>query len=137
MAGGLDGGGVPVPKVLIHRRDHKDKDVERAPTTPGMKYHHYSPTDPDALCTHSIPPQDTVPTSPCGYFSSSKSLSKTPIQLAKLGVLPSSNSLQVFAKDVRGVEFYHFLLGSVSDPPTVVQRLFVGFLSSKRLEWIR
>lgn len=44
-------------------------------------------------------------------------------------LLPSDSPLQEFAKDVPGVEFYHFALGSVTDPSTTAQRLFDGFLT--------
>ncbi|KAF8759516.1 Translation factor [Rhizoctonia solani] len=30
-------------RVLVHQRDYADKALENAPTTPGMKYRHYSP----------------------------------------------------------------------------------------------
>ena len=47
------------PKVLVHRRDYEDKTVESAPTTPGMKYRHYSPTVPVVmLMTTSRPSTD-------------------------------------------------------------------------------
>jgi len=131
LAEDLAGSDIPVPKVLVHRRDYKDGDMEQAPTTPGMKYRHYSPTVPvTLLCTHSIPPQDTTPTSPRKYFSSLKDLAKIPGQPTKVGVLlPSDSPLQEFTKGVPGVEFHHFALGPVSDPLTTAQRLFDGFLT--------
>ncbi|CAG7848557.1 Threonylcarbamoyl-AMP synthase Short=TC-AMP synthase; AltName: Full=L-threonylcarbamoyladenylate synthase; AltName: Full=t(6)A37 threonylcarbamoyladenosine biosynthesis protein sua5; AltName: Full=tRNA threonylcarbamoyladenosine biosynthesis protein sua5 [Serendipita indica DSM 11827] len=33
-------------RVLVHRRDYRDEQLEHQPTTPGMKYRHYSPTCP-------------------------------------------------------------------------------------------
>jgi L-threonylcarbamoyladenylate synthase len=30
-------------RVLVYKRDFEDKQMEQAPTTPGMKYRHYSP----------------------------------------------------------------------------------------------
>ena len=131
LAEDLAGSGVPVPKVLVHKRDYKDEDMERAPTTPGMKYRHYSPTVPvTLLCTRSIPPHAATPTSPRDYFSSLKDLSKTPARPVKVGMLLASDSpLQEFAGGVPGVEFHHFALGSVSDPSTTAQRLFDGFLT--------
>ncbi|KAF9651234.1 translation factor [Thelephora ganbajun] len=127
--------GLPIPKVLVHKRDYKDEDMEQAPTTPGMKYRHYSPTVPvTLLCTHSIPPLNTTPTPPRDYFSSLKELSKTTAQPVKVGVLlPSDSPLQKFTKDVPGVEFHHFALGSVSDPLTIAQRLFDGFLTLEKV----
>lgn len=53
-----------VPDVLVHRRDYRDEAMEMAPTTPGMKYRHYSPSVPvTLLCTSSLPPDVTEPTS--------------------------------------------------------------------------
>ena len=135
LAEDLAGSGIPVPKVLVYKRDYRDEGMEQAPTTPGMKYRHYSPTVPvTLLCTRSIPPQDTTPTSPRDYFSSLKDLIKTPGQLVKVGVLlPTDSTLQEFAKEVHGVEFHHFALGSISDPLTTAQRLFDGFLALDKM----
>lgn len=135
LAEDLAGNGVPVPKVLVHKRDYEDEDMEQSPATPGMKYPHYSPTVPvTLLCTHSIPPEDTPPTSPRDYFPSLKDLAKKPGQPVKIGVLlPSDSPLREFAEDVPGVEFHHFALGSVSDPLTTAQRLFDGFLTLDKM----
>lgn len=38
-------------RVLVHRRDYSDEKLEGAPTTPGMKYRHYSPRCPVYLFT--------------------------------------------------------------------------------------
>ena len=135
LAEDLAGSDVPVPKVLVHKRDYKDEGMEQAPTTPGMKYRHYSPTVPvTLLCTRSIPSHDTTSISPPDYFSSLKDLSKTSGKLTKVGVLlPSDSPLQEFTKDVPGVEFHHFALGSVSDPLTTAQRLFDGFLTLDKM----
>ncbi|PVF99975.1 translation factor [Serendipita vermifera] len=51
-------------KVLVHRRDYKDEVQEQQPTTPGMKYRHYSPTSPVYLLipnTSPIPPNASQP----------------------------------------------------------------------------
>ena len=101
-----------------------------------MKYRHCSLVVlVTLLCTYSMLPQDPPPTaSPRNYFSSLNNLSKTPTKLVKIGVLLSSDSpLQVLAKDVRRAEFCHFSLGFVSDPPTIAQRLFDGFLTLERM----
>ena len=135
LAEELTGSGVSVPKVLVHKRDYKDEDVEQAPTTPGMKYRHYSPTVPvTLLCTHSIPPKNTTQISPRDYFSSLQKLSKSSMRPVKIGVLlPSDSPLHCFAKDVPAVEFHHFPLGSTSDPLTTAQRLFDGFLTLEKI----
>ena len=126
---------VHIPKVLVHRRDYRDEDMEQAPTTPGMKYRHYSPNVPvTLLCTHSIPPLDTTPTSPRDYFSSLRDILIAPRNPVQVGVLlPSDSPLREFAKDVPGVEFHHFVLGSASDPLTTAQRLFDGFLTLDKM----
>ena len=135
LAEDFAGSGAPVPKVLVHKRDYKDEDMEQAPTTPGMKYRHYSPNVPvTLLCTHSIPPKDTTFISPHDYFSSLKDLSKSSAKPVKVGVLlPSDSPLHAFAKDIPGVEFHHFALGSTSDPLTTAQRLFDGFLTLDKM----
>jgi len=129
------GSDVPIPKVLVHKRDYRDEDIERAPTTPGMKYRHYSPNVPvTLLCAHSIPPQDTTPTSPRDYFSSLRDIPTAPRRSVRVGTLLLSDSpLREFAKDVPGVEFHHFVLGSASDPLTTAQRLFDGFLTLDKI----
>lgn len=73
------------------------------------------------------------------HLSPSRDLSKTPAQPVKVDVLLPSDSLQVFTKDFRRVEFHHFPLGSVSDPPsaTPVKNVTrnpgtIGLISSPR-----
>jgi Threonylcarbamoyl-AMP synthase, C-terminal domain len=43
-------------RVLVHRRDYQDQTIAHAPTTPGMKYRHYSPSVPVLLFITSAPP---------------------------------------------------------------------------------
>ncbi|KAI6119403.1 YwlC protein [Pisolithus croceorrhizus] len=62
-----------VPKVLVHRRDFLDEDIERAPTTPGMKYRHYSPSVPvKLLWTISKPPHGEEAITPLDLLNSLK-----------------------------------------------------------------
>lgn len=122
-----------VPKVLVHRRDYKDEAMEQAPTTPGMKYRHYSPSVPvTLLCTCTPPPSDVAPSSPAVFFSSlgSKNLG----QKVKVGLLvPSDSVLLGYASpDVDGVEWHHFSLGPIADPSVTAQRLFDGFLTLEK-----
>ncbi|KAI0787177.1 DHBP synthase RibB-like alpha/beta domain-containing protein [Irpex lacteus] len=44
-------GTTAVPRVLVHRRDYQDEAMEHAPTTPGMKYRHYSLLYQSFCCT--------------------------------------------------------------------------------------
>ncbi|KAG8801029.1 hypothetical protein FRC17_006747 [Serendipita sp. 399] len=49
-------------RVLVHRRDYRDEQLESQPTTPGMKYRHYSPTCPVYLVTSRQPPSSSYST---------------------------------------------------------------------------
>ena len=131
----LGGSDAPIPKVLVHKRDYRDEVMEQAPTTPGMKYRHYSPNVPvTLLCTHSIPPQHTTSTSPRDYFSSLRNIPTAQGKPVKVGMLLLSDSpLRESVKDVPGVEFHHFVLGSAFDPVTTAQRLFDGFLTLDKM----
>ena len=62
------------------------------------------------------------------------SRTRTKARPVKVGALLSPDSpLQVFAKDIPGVELHHFALGSISDPGfTTAQRLFDGFPTPDR-----
>jgi len=52
----------------------------------------------------------------------------------KVGVLlPTDSPLQEFTKEVPGVEFHHFALGSVTEPLATAQRLFDGFLTLDKM----
>lgn len=135
LAEDLVGGEHPLPKVLVHKRDYRDDEMEQTPTTPGMKYRHYSPNVPlTLLCTRSTPPQDATPISPRDYFSSLRGIPTSPRKPIKVGTLLLSDSPMLeFAKDVPGVEFHHFLLGPAFHPPTTAQRLFDGFLTLDKL----
>jgi L-threonylcarbamoyladenylate synthase len=59
-------------KVLVHRRDYKDELQEQQPTTPGMKYRHYSPTSPVYLlipnASHSDSPSQVHSLSAEGFL---------------------------------------------------------------------
>ncbi|KIM25901.1 hypothetical protein M408DRAFT_330899 [Serendipita vermifera MAFF 305830] len=52
--------GEPI-KVLVHRKDYVDEEVEKQPTTPGMKYRHYSPTCPVYLLMDGSSKEATTP----------------------------------------------------------------------------
>ncbi|EJD01663.1 translation factor [Fomitiporia mediterranea MF3/22] len=120
------------PKVLVHRRDYEDKEMENAPTTPGMKYRHYSPSVPVALLmTISKPPNSdlTIP-----YSSALASLIESrqnnhhsgPL---KVGLLAPSDSPLLRHKphsaDCFTIE--NFLLGSRSDPSVMLVFGIGGF----------
>ncbi|KAL7417225.1 DHBP synthase RibB-like alpha/beta domain-containing protein [Mrakia frigida] len=106
-------------KVLVYSKDFKDEKMEKAPTTPGMKYKHYTPSipvyllspvlddasssslpststteinDSDASNTLSTPPSSTAP-SP-NLSSSSPTTSKLPTPLeAVFSLLPATTAI--------------------------------------------
>ncbi|KAF8330397.1 DHBP synthase RibB-like alpha/beta domain-containing protein [Cantharellus anzutake] len=135
-------------KVLVHRRDYKDEDIEAAPTTPGMKYRHYAPSSPVILLmdpsrlivelplslteTGQKPiAAQTVRSFLAALFSSSDRRS------TKLGLLLTSDSpyLTPFNAALSTCTFYcrHeykvHLLGTSNTPQVTAQRLFDGLLS--------
>ncbi|KAF8490278.1 DHBP synthase RibB-like alpha/beta domain-containing protein [Gautieria morchelliformis] len=122
-------------RVLVHRRDYQDETIEHAPTTPGMKYRHYSPSVPVVLLvTSPSPPSREKPEALPDVLSSvlSSYPCSTPI---KLGFLASSDSplallpsrLHAYA-EVK-IQWHTFPLGPVADPSLAAQRLFDGLLT--------
>jgi len=77
IEGVLEREGMHGVEVLVHRRDYEDEALEDAPTTPGMKYRHYSPSVPVVLFITS-PPSATTPSS-SNPSSAASSLSSTPL----------------------------------------------------------
>ncbi|KAH7908501.1 DHBP synthase RibB-like alpha/beta domain-containing protein [Hygrophoropsis aurantiaca] len=124
--------GTQVPRVLVHRRDFSDDSLEQAPTTPGMKYRHYSPAVPVTLLwTSSSPPFGTETVSPAAMLGSIKGLhSSRPV---KVGILAPTDSplLQILLAD-EAVEWHQYRLGSKSEPAITAQRLFDGLLTLEK-----
>ncbi|KAG6337359.1 hypothetical protein ID866_1732 [Astraeus odoratus] len=122
-----------LPKVLVHRRDYLDNNVEQTPTTPGMKYRHYSPSVPVKLLrTMSRPPHGTEVMSPSDLVDSLKD-SLAPCSHLKIGLMAPSGS--VIAKDLlknTGIQWYGYELGSLTEPAVTAQRLFDGLLTLER-----
>jgi len=119
-----------IPKVLVHRRDFQDKTIENAPTTPGMKYRHYSPSVPVTLiCTSSSPPQGTNPLAVSAFLDS---LVNTDDEV-KIGVLaPSDSKLWGFFVPKEGLHWCRYDLGPIADPSVTAHRLFDGLLTLEK-----
>ncbi|KAI0065934.1 translation factor [Artomyces pyxidatus] len=130
--------GAAAPRVLVHRRHFEDAAIEAAPTTPGMKYRHYSPSVPVTLLyTSGHPPSDFTRTPAAEFFGSLKSADSS--VTVKVGLLlPSDSRLLHHAKEVPGIEWFSFPLGAVSDPAVSAQRLFDGLLTleERGVDWI-
>ncbi|PPQ71777.1 hypothetical protein CVT26_007611 [Gymnopilus dilepis] len=122
-------GAAEIPKVLVHKRDFADEALENAPTTPGMKYRHYSPSVPVVLVL-------TLPSS-SGNFSTtnlsahiSKFRQETPVEGdLRIGVLaPSDSKLWETLQSVEGVIWSRRPLGPMADPALMAHNLFDGLL---------
>ncbi|KAF9488090.1 translation factor [Pleurotus eryngii] len=121
-----------VPKVLVHKRDYADTTIEQVPTTPGMKYRHYSPSIPVILLlTHSQPPLDQTPIDAASYFAT---LAERPrgSDIRKAGLLLLDDSTLSHLTLPTNIEWLRFPLGSSTDPVTIAQRLFDGILTLER-----
>lgn len=121
-----------IPQVLVHRRDYRDEAMEQAPTTPGMKYRHYSPAVPVLLMhTSSKPPAETHTLYPDEFFRSLKSRFAQQTTL-KVGILTPSDSLLLDSiPEISGVEWCEYPLGLVADPAVTAQRLFNNLLTAE------
>lgn len=127
------GEGPEVPRVLVHRRDYRDETMEQAPTTPGMKYRHYSPAVPVVLLyTSSTPPENVTPSLPLAFYNTLKA--RFPhTGILRVGLLIPSDSLLLEAlPSLQGVEWCQYPLGPVADPSITAQRLFDNLLSAER-----
>ena len=122
-----------IPRVLVHRRDYQDEAMEQAPTTPGMKYRHYSPSIPVILMhTSSQPLQEALGLSPDAFFKSLKSRF-THADVLKIGLItPSDSPLLGSIPALAGVEWHEYPLGPVSDPSVSAQRLFNSLLTAEQ-----
>lgn len=127
------GEGASIPRVLVHRRDYTDEAMEQAPTTPGMKYRHYSPAVPVVLMhTTSTPPPNTQVTLPDEFFRSLGTRFGRTGPL-KIGLLtPSDSPLLQSIPSVQGVEWCKYPLGPVAEPSVTAQRLFDNLLTAER-----
>ena len=123
----------PIPRILVHRRDYQDEVMEHAPTTPGMKYRHYSPSVPVILLqspSTSTPPPNAVLVSVTEMVSSLKSKFAKHEGDLLVGVLtPSDSPLLDKLPDTPGISWHRYALGPLSQPSITAQRLFDGLLS--------
>ncbi|KAF8450447.1 translation factor [Boletus edulis BED1] len=122
--------GHSIPRVLVHRRDFVDDAIEQAPTTPGMKYRHYSPAIPVTLLrATSHPPAGANSISPSTLLASLKS-STVANPPPKVGLLaPSESALAKKLLQDPVIQWHRYTLGSLSEMSIIAQRLFDGLLS--------
>ncbi|KAF5393962.1 hypothetical protein D9757_000081 [Collybiopsis confluens] len=117
-------------QVLVHRRDYRDEKLEAAPTTPGMKYRHYSPTAPVTLLYTSSPPAGVVPLSAQSFFLTLKDEINT-FSSVKIGVLALTDSPfgKMSLPAINGLEWHRQELGPVNHPSVTARRLFDALLT--------
>jgi L-threonylcarbamoyladenylate synthase len=110
-----------VPQVLVHKKDYQDTSIELAPTTPGMKYRHYSPSVPVILLlTHSPPPA-----APSWDAFVSELATSLP-SLRTIGILSCLDSPLA---QIKGDQWTHYSLGHSSTPSFAAHRLFDGLIA--------
>jgi L-threonylcarbamoyladenylate synthase len=115
-----------VPKVLVHKRDYNDKAIESSPTTPGMKYRHYSPSVPVILLMTRSDPHDSR--SRIRFSEYARSLRKD--TRLKVGVLAPTDSLVWnHLLPIENLDWHRYPLGPVIDPSIIAHRLFDGLLT--------
>ncbi|KZW04208.1 translation factor [Exidia glandulosa HHB12029] len=111
------------PQVLVHRRDYADAQLESAPTTPGMKYRHYSPSVPVILLRSGEPPEEVEKISVEDVVRSMSSSGKQHV-----GVMALSDS-RIQLPILSDITWHQYPLGPLADPAVTAQRLFDGLLT--------
>ncbi|KAF5370040.1 hypothetical protein D9758_001108 [Tetrapyrgos nigripes] len=124
--------GDSIPRVLVHRRDFRDAQLEASPTTPGMKYRHYSPSVPvTLLMTLSSPPEGVSSINANSYLSSlQNSIAKVGSTL-KIGLLFLSDSRlgRLALPESSRLQWHRYDMGPSADPSVAARRLFDGLLT--------
>jgi L-threonylcarbamoyladenylate synthase len=126
---------VPVPRVLVHRRDFVlERHEEDAPTTPGMKYRHYAPGVPVTLLyttalarTASEEVEGTRRVTPDAFFREAGSGSSS--SGGRVGLMAQDGSPLLARARSEGTRWLTFSLGEAAEPARAAQRLFEGLLS--------
>lgn len=124
----------PIPHVLVHRRDFNDDALEQAPTTPGMKYRHYSPSVPVTLLrSTSGVPLGIEPLTPSDFLEDIKHAVPHSPDALRVGLLmPSDSVLMKSLIHDTTIQWHEFPLGLVSEPAIIARRLFDGLLTLER-----
>ena len=118
--------GEQIPKVLVHKRDYADEAIESAPTTPGMKYRHYSPSVPVTLLMTRSDPHDNH----CRVRFSEYARSLRKDTRLKVGVLaPTDSMVWDHLLPIENLDWHRYPLGPVTSPSVIAHRLFDGFLT--------
>ena len=118
-----------IPRILVHKRDYADEKMEIAPTTPGMKYRHYSPSVPVTLLLTQLSLSDVQPAA--SFYDYVQSLKKNINgDGLKIGVLAATDSmLWGNVAVIKDVTWFRYHLGPLTEPNVIAHNLFDGLLS--------
>ncbi|KAI8380938.1 DHBP synthase RibB-like alpha/beta domain-containing protein [Radiomyces spectabilis] len=119
-------------KLQVYRKHFVDEALEQAPTTPGMKYRHYSPDAKVVLFEHSDKVSETTvhEVFETKWKSELAGFQKAGVTVRKVGVLqttPEGEAChweQVQSKD--GVEYIEIQMGRRGHPEEVARGMFKG-----------
>jgi len=120
------------PEVLVHKRDYADKTLESAPTTPGMKYRHYSPSVPVILLLTLSTISGPQPSVTLDQYIHGLQQGRSE-GLLKIGVLaPTDSKLwgQIHAR--KDIIWHRYSLGPLANLSVIAQNLFNGLLSLEK-----
>jgi len=133
LVAGFSDAEMQIPRILVHRRDFLDEALEQAPTTPGMKYRHYSPSVPVTLLRNASDISPGIePLSPSAFLEDIKhSVSHSGVLHIGL-LMPSDSILMTSLVSDTAIQWHEFHLGSVSEPANIARRLFDGLLTLER-----
>ncbi|KAG2152173.1 YwlC protein [Suillus cothurnatus] len=133
LVNGFSNTNTPIPQILVHHRDFRDDALEQAPTTPGMKYRHYSPSVPVTLMRISDTPLGIEPLSPSAFLEDLKrSIPHSPGTLRVGLLMPSDSTLMKSLISDTTIQWHEFPLGLVSEPAIIARRLFDGLLTLEK-----
>ena len=120
-----------IPRVLVHRRDYADEAMEQAPTTPGMKYRHYSPIAPVTLLLTRPQSSSSPPLPVKAYLQSLQESHRTTSgKPVRVGVLaPEDSDLWGCLLQEDRFEWHRYPLGLKDMPSTTAYRLFDGLIT--------
>ncbi|KAI9288831.1 DHBP synthase RibB-like alpha/beta domain-containing protein [Umbelopsis sp. AD052] len=122
-------------KLQVYRKHFVDKQLEMMPTTPGMKYRHYSPEAAVVLFEHPVDGsngRDTV----AAIQKEIDRLVEAGQQNLKVGVLHTSDEFQDFSDNK--AQIISQQMGRASHPEEVAKAMFVGIrhLDSQGVDYI-
>jgi L-threonylcarbamoyladenylate synthase len=121
-----------IPKVLVHKRDYADDKIQAAPTTPGMKYRHYSPSVPVSLLLTRPSLSGVEPATSFSDYVHSLQKSSGCGKLM-IGVLAATDSKVWEAMNgTKDISWLRYPLGPLAEPSVIAHNLFDGLLSLEK-----